>query len=578
MSVLSPLAYVLRQRGRLLGVAAWSVGVALGPLFSGRFIASAVDAANAGELAIALGWVAGLLVAGAVGVWSLLRMSLLTADAAAEVQMALTRDVVGAALADAVRSDRVLRSGAELTQHVPTIVDVLALMLRLAPNALFALGAVAGLATISWALLGLVLPWLALSTLLLAVLVRIDTRNQTAMMLAGEASYGEMTQAIQGVRDLMALGAKGYARSRVHGRIRTANRALLKQSDQNAFWSGAVDATATWLPAVVALAFVPTFVRNGTLTPGEVVGSFTYLLAGLPTASAFVSAAVGHVVTLRVTHGRLLETAQAQQLPAQVIATGCKRPANTHIAVRDLTFRYGASAHPIVAGLKLDIPPRDHLAIVGPSGIGKSSLAALLAGVLAPNRGAVEIGSVPLHRREDRCQLVTMVPQEAYVFAGSLRDNLVYLRPSASDEEVLASAQAIGLERVLTRLGGLDAEIDLAKSGLSAGEQQLVCLVRAHLSASPIVVLDEATCHLDPAAEDRAERAFMSTGRTLVVVAHRMSATLRAKRVLVMDTDKIAIGQHAELLQRHALYADFHATWHQQEPQPSRDTIMSKME
>ena len=561
MSVLSPFAYVLRQRSRLIGIGAWSVGVALGPLFSGRFIASAVDAANAGELAVALGWVAGLLVAGAVGVWSLLRMSLLTADAAAEVQMALTRDVVGAALADAVRSDRVLRSGAELTQHVPTIVDVLALMLRQAPNALFALGAVAGLATISWALLGLVLPWLALSTLLLAVLVRIDTRNQTAMMLAGEASYGEMTQAIQGVRDLMALGAKGYARSRVHGRIRTANRALLKQSDQNAFWSGAVDATATWLPAVVALAFVPTFVRNGTLTPGEVVGSFTYLLAGLPTASAFVSAAVGHMVTLRVTHGRLLETALAQQPPAQVIATGLPRPANTHIAVRDLTFRYGASAHPIVAGLALDIPPGDHLAIVGPSGIGKSSLAALLAGVLAPNRGTVEIGDVALHRREDRCQLVTMVPQEAYVFAGSLRDNLVYLRPSASDDEVLASAQAIGLGRVLARLGGLDAEIDLAKSGLSAGERQLVCLVRAHLSASPIVVLDEATCHLDPAAEDRAERAFMATGRTLIVVAHRMSATLRAKRVLVMDADKVVIGRHAELLQRHALYADFHATW-----------------
>ena len=561
MSVLSPFAYVLRQRGRLMGVGAWSVGVALGPLFSGRFIASAVDAANAGELAAALGWVAGLLVAGAVGVWSLLQMSLLTADAAAEVQMALTRDVVGAALADAVRSDRVLRSGAELTQHVPTIVDVLALMLRQAPNALFALGAVAGLATISLALLGLVLPWLVLSTLLLAVLVRIDTRNQTAMMLAGEASYGEMTQAIQGVRDLMALGAKGYAHSRVHGRIRTANRAFLKQSDQDALLSGAVDATATWLPAVVALAFVPTFVRNGTLTPGEVVGSFTYLLAGLPTASAFVSAAVGHMITLRVTHGRLLETAQAQQPNTQVIATGLQRPANTHIAVRDLTFRYGASAHPIVAGLKLDIPPGDHLAIVGPSGIGKSSLAALLAGVLAPNRGAVEIGGVPLHRREDRCQLVTMVPQEAYVFAGSLRDNLVYLRPSASDDEVLASAQAIGLERVLARLGGLDAEIDLAKSGLSAGEQQLVCLVRAHLSASPIVVLDEATCHLDPAAEDRAERAFMATGRTLIVVAHRMSATLRANRVLVMDADKIAIGQHAELLQRHALYADFHATW-----------------
>ena len=154
-----------------------------------------------------------------------------------------------------------------------------------------------------------------------------------------------------------------------------------------------------------------------------------------------------------------------------------------------------------------------------------------------------------------------MVPQEAYVFAGSLHDNLTYLRPTASEAEIAASAQAVGLERVLDRLGGLEAEIDLAKSGLSAGERQLITLVRAHLAATPIVVLDEATCHLDPAAEDRAERAFMATGSTLVVVAHRMSATLRAKRVVVMDGAGVDIGRHRELLERHTLYADYHGIW-----------------
>ena len=175
--------------------------------------------------------------------------------------------------------------------------------------------------------------------------------------------------------------------------------------------------------------------------------------------------------------------------------------------------------------------------------------------------GLVEIAGTSLHLRRDRFGLVTMVPQEAYVFAGSLRDNLTYLRPPASDEEVAASAQAVGLERVLDRLGGFDAQIDLAKSGLSAGEKQLVTLVRAHLAATPIVVLDEATCHLDPAAEEKAERAFMATGSTLIVVAHRMSATLRAKRVMVMDGDGIDVGDHRQLMQRHALYADFHVMW-----------------
>ena len=560
MTIPPPITYVLRHRRQVVQVAGWSIGVTLAPMVAGRAIASAVDAASAGALEASFLWLAGLAGAGAVGVLSLMRLSRLAADISADVQTELTRDVVRHALADAVRSDRVLRSGAELTQHVPALVDVLSLMLRTAPSGLFAIGAVAGLATLSGVLLILVVPWLAVSAFLLAALMRRDTRNQRAVMLASEASYGEMTKAIKGVRDLMAAGAKDFAMERVYRRIAAVNRARLQQGDQHAIRSGLVNATATWLPALTALAFVPALVRNGSLTPGEVVGTFTYLLAGLSSGSMFVTALMGYVVTLRVRHGRLVEAVgdDAPRVSVDVDVPTATRPA---IQVRGLTFAYSASAQPIVEGLDMDIPHGDHLAIVGPSGIGKSTLAALLAGVLVPDAGIVEVAGTSLHQRRDRCRLVTMVPQEAYVFSGSLRDNLTYLRPSASDEDLVASAQAVGLERVLDRLGGFDAQIDLAKSGLSAGERQLVTLVRAHLAAAPIVVLDEATCHLDPAAEDRAERAFMTTGSTLIVVAHRMSATLRAKRVMVMDGGGIEIGDHRQLMQRHALYADFHGAW-----------------
>ena len=560
MTIQSPIAYVLRHRRRVVRIAGWSVGVTLAPMFTGRAIASAMDAASSGALAVSFMCLMGLLGAGTVGVLSLMRLSRLAADISADVQLDLTRDVVRHALGDAVGSDRVLRSGAELTKHVPLLVDVLSLMLRTAPHGLFAIGAVAGLATLSGILLMLVVPWLVASAFLLAALVRRDTHNRMAVTLAGEASYGETAKAIQGVRDLMAAGAKGYAIGRVWDRIRAANRSALKQGDEHAVRSGLVNATATWLPALTALAFVPMLVRNGSLTPGEVVGSFTYLLAGLATASMFVTALMGYMVTLRVQHGRLVETAGGDS-PMAREETGVLATTNPTIHVRDLTFAYGASAQRIVEDLDLDIPYGDHIAIVGPSGIGKSTLAALLAGVLAPDGGSVQIAGASLHLRGDRFGLVTMVPQEAYVFAGSLRDNLTYLRPSASDVRVAVSAQAVGLGRVLDRLGGFDAQIDLAKSGLSAGEKQLVTLVRAHLAETPIVVLDEATCHLDPAAEERAERAFMATGRTLMVVAHRMSATLRAKRVMVMDSDGIDVGDHRELMQRHTLYADFHGMW-----------------
>ena len=560
MTLATPFAYVLQDRKRVARIAAWSVGDVLGPLLTGRFIANAIDAASAGALVEAFGWLAGLVLAGGIGVWSLRRVSLLAADAAADVQLALSRDVVRNSLGDAVRSDRVLRSGAELTQHVPVLVDILALLLRTAPSGLFALGAVAGLATISWQLLALVAPWLVLAMFLLAALIRRDAHYQTVAMLAGEDSYGEMTKVLQGVRDLMAAGAKGFVRARIRERIRALNRALLRQTDQHALRSGAVHATATWLPAITALAFVPFLVRNGGLTPGEVVGSFTYLLAGLSTATTFVTAMASYAVVLRVRHGRLLESSGESRSAVETVSVAAP-PSLPALEVRDLAFAYGASATPIVENLNLSLPAGDHFAVVGPSGIGKSSLAALLAGVLVPDRGSVTIGGVPLHQREDRCELVTMVPQETYIFAGSLRENLCYLRPSATDAEALAAAEAVGLERVLERLGGLEAEIDLAKSALSAGERQLVTLVRAHLAASPIVVLDEATCYLDPAAEERAERAFMASGCTLVVVAHRMSATLRAKRVLVMDGEGVDVGSHDALLRRNALYADFHAMW-----------------
>ena len=242
-------------------------------------------------------------------------------------------------------------------------------------------------------------------------------------MLASEASYGEMTKSIQGVRDLMAAGAKDFAMTRVRGRIAAVNRAQVRQGDQHAIRSGLVNATATWLPTLTALAFVPALVQNGSLTPGEVVGAFAYLL--------------------RVHHGRLVETVGEESAPVDLgVEVSLTTP--PAIQVRGLTFAYGASAQPIVEGLDMDVPHGDHIAIVGPSGIGKSTLAALFAGVLVPDEGVVKVDGTSLHLGGDRCRLVTLVPQEAYVFSGSLRDNLTYLRPSASDEDLAASAQALG--------------------------------------------------------------------------------------------------------------------------------------
>ncbi|MEV3986342.1 ATP-binding cassette domain-containing protein [Nonomuraea sp. NPDC049758] len=159
---------------------------------------------------------------------------------------------------------------------------------------------------------------------------------------------------------------------------------------------------------------------------------------------------------------------------------------------------------------------------------------------------------------------IALVPQEAYVFAGTVRENLAYLWPlgeSPDDERLRASVAAVGAGPLVERLGGLDGEID-EPSALSAGERQLVALARVHASPAGVLILDEAGCHLDPAAELRAESALAARPGTLVVIAHRISSAARARQVLLMDGTTVLTGTHRELIGRSPLYADLVGRWH----------------
>ncbi|MFE9621432.1 ATP-binding cassette domain-containing protein [Streptomyces sp. NPDC006527] len=234
------------------------------------------------------------------------------------------------------------------------------------------------------------------------------------------------------------------------------------------------------------------------------------------------------------------------------------RPSPPAFSLASVTFAYGPASAPVVDDLSLDLPAGGHLAVVGPSGSGKSTLAALLAGLLEPGRGTVRVHGRPV---AEATAWRVLVPQEAYVFGGTLAENLAYLRADGVPEaDMLAAAEAVGLTPLLDRLGGPEAVVEPA--ALSAGERQLIALTRAHLAHAPLALLDEATCHLDPEAEERAERAFTERpGGTLLVVAHRISSARRAERVLVMDGPRTAYGTHAEVLRRSALYRALVGRW-----------------
>ncbi|MGP4046076.1 ATP-binding cassette domain-containing protein [Streptomyces sp. 2A115] len=248
--------------------------------------------------------------------------------------------------------------------------------------------------------------------------------------------------------------------------------------------------------------------------------------------------------------------------PAAVAGVpGELRPRHGGVELRGVTFGYARSAEPVVRDLDLALPPSTHLAVVGPSGAGKSTLAALIAGLLEPQTGRIRLGGVPV-RTLDTGRLArsrVLIPQEAYVFAGTLRENLAYLHPTATPHDLDAAVHAIGAGPLAERLGGYDAPVDPAQ--LSAGERQLLALVRALLPPARLVLLDEATCHLDPAAEAVAEQAFARRPATLIVCAHRISSALRADLVLVMDGPRCRLGTHDELMADSALYRDLVGHW-----------------
>lgn len=243
----------------------------------------------------------------------------------------------------------------------------------------------------------------------------------------------------------------------------------------------------------------------------------------------------------------------AASVPAPAVARGAApTPA---LSLTGVSFSYGPASTPVLDGLDLSVPAGGHLAVVGASGIGKSTLTSLVAGLLRPGRGAIRVCGHPVPGAR-AAALRVLIPQEAYLCSGTLAENLGQLRRDpVPEDELRAAAEAVGLGPLMTELGGPHGAVDPA--ALSAGQAQLIALTRAYLSPAPLALLDEATCHLDPETEARAELAFAARpGRALVVVAHRISSALRADRVLVMDGPRTAYGTHEELLRTSEPYRD----------------------
>ena len=215
-------------------------------------------------------------------------------------------------------------------------------------------------------------------------------------------------------------------------------------------------------------------------------------------------------------------------------------PATGVVEAHDLSFRYDGAERRALANVSLRIEPGERLALVGPTGAGKSTLAKLLSRLYDPTDGFVTFGDIDLRVASlaSLRERVVVVPQEGFLFDGTVLDNIRVARSDATDAEVAAALDASGvLERFEELPEGLHTEVRERGSRLSAGERQLVSLARAALVDPAVLVLDEATSNLDPGTEAIVERAleFLMSGRTVIVVAHRLSTVRRADRIAVVD-------------------------------------------
>ncbi len=333
---------------------------------------------------------------------------------------------------------------------------------------------------------------------------------------------------------------------------------------------GAQRLVATYFPFVEFLAQVATavvlgvgstLVRGGSLTPGELIAFLLYLNQLFPPiqqlSHVFDHYQQARVSTARI--GELLATASSTPPPVRPRPIG---PLSGRVGFEGVRFRYPGVAEEALVGIDLDIEAGQTVALVGETGAGKSTIVKLVARFYDPTEGTVSVDGMPLHEIDlaaYRRQL-GYVPQEAFLFSGTIRDNIAYGRADANDGEVEGAARAVGAHEFIAALpGGYLQPVTERGRSLSAGQRQLIALARARLVDPAILLLDEATANLDLVNEARVVGAMgaVARGRTTLLIAHRLQTAMTADRIVVVEAGRIAEeGQHAELLARGGRYAE----------------------
>ena len=379
---------------------------------------------------------------------------------------------------------------------------------------------------------------------------------------------GQTSEQLVGVATIRGYGVQERMRERLRGEIETIFVGERKAARLTATTFSATvfgQALATGMALIVGTALGV----RGELSVGT-VAAFTLLVYMFSGPLMWIIEMLAEMQRAMVGWKRVIELVDATADVPDPVSPVPMPAGEVDLTVEDVSLTYDGEVD-VLKSISLHVPAGDRLAIVGQTGSGKTSLARLMARFFDPTAGSIELGGVDIKdiAFKELRRRVSVVPQEGFLFDGTIADNIHYAIPGADPEQLLVDAQkaftTLGLADWLASTPkGLDTHVGTRGELLSAGERQLVSIARAYLRDPDVLILDEATSAVDPATEVRISRALeeLMRGRTSVVIAHRLSTAERADLVAVMEHGELVeFGPHAELVAAGGEYARLHRAW-----------------
>ncbi|QJT07154.1 ABC transporter ATP-binding protein [Streptomyces asoensis] len=545
-----------------LNVLAAGAGLA-GPWLLGRII----DEVRAGHGAGAVDRLAAAILACALAQLLLARWARYAGHRFGERTLARVREeFVGRALAlpasvveRAGTGDLTTRGTADVAAVGTTLRDAGPELLVCTVQALFTLGAVFVIDPLLGAIgvLGLTPIWFAL---------RWYLRRARAAYLAEGAATSEVAEIVaataSGARTVEAFQLQERRTAAAQDALEISRRTRFRTLYLRTVFFPVIEVSYS-LPVAGVLLLGGALHARGAMSLGAVVAAALYLRQFTEPLDQILV----RVEQLQSSGASFARVEGLARAPRAEPDGGARTPADDRIDVTGVRYAYERGGE-VLRGVDLTVRPGERLAVVGPSGAGKTTLSRLLAGVDAPSTGTVTVGGVPVAELapETLRRQVVLVTQEHHVFLGTVRDNLLIAEPAASDAQLWAALATVGAADWVRELpGGLDAGLGGGGTRTDGSQAQQLALARVVLADPHTLILDEATALLDPATARHTERALAAVlrGRTVIAIAHRLHTAHDADRVAVMQDGRLTeLGTHEALVTADGAYAALWRTWH----------------